>query len=204
MKQSGDGREDLRSAADLLGISLSDGASAQLLAYEALLLEKAIPLGFVARSDEGRIRDRHVLDSLRAAAEVRPADRRALDLGSGAGLPGVVLAIAVPELRVGLVESQRRRVAFLELAVERLEIHNADVLPRRAEQLEPGSADLCTARAFAPRERAWQVAEPLLAPGGRLIYFSGGGALQAPSDAVIVSTRPAALESAGPLVIMGR
>jgi 16S rRNA (guanine527-N7)-methyltransferase len=204
VKQSGAGREDLRSAAHRLGISLSDGASAQLLAYEALLLEKAVPLGFVARSDERRIRDRHVLDSLRAAAEVRPADRRALDLGSGAGLPGIVLAIAVPELRVGLVESQRRRVAFLELAVERLELRNADVLPRRAEELEPGSADLCTARAFAPSDRAWQVAEPLLAPGGRLIYFAGGGALQAPADATILSTRPAPLESAGPLVIMGR
>jgi 16S rRNA (guanine527-N7)-methyltransferase len=204
VKQSGDGREELPSAADRLGISLSDGASAQLLAYEALLLEKAVPLGFVARSDEGRIRDRHVLDSLRAAAEVRPADCRALDLGSGAGLPGIVLAIAVPELRVGLVESQRRRVAFLELAVERLELRNADVLPRRAEELEPGSADLCTARAFAPSDRAWQVAEPLLAPGGRLIYFAGGGALQAPADATILSTRPAPLESAGPLVIMGR
>jgi 16S rRNA (guanine527-N7)-methyltransferase len=204
VKQSGDGREDLRSAADRLGISLSDGASAQLLSYEALLLDKAVPLGFVARSDKGRVRDRHILDSLRAAAEVRPADRRALDLGSGAGLPGIVLAIAVPELRVGLVESQRRRVAFLELALERLELRNAYVVSGRVEELEPGSADLCSARAFAPPDRAWQVAEPLLAPGGRLVYFAGGGAQQAPAGAVIVSTRPAALESGGPLVIMGR
>ena len=204
MKQSGGGRDDLRSAAGRLGISLSDGASAQLLSYEALLLEKAVPLGFVARSDRGRIRDRHILDSLRAAAEVRPDDRRALDLGSGAVLPGIVLAIAVPELQVRLVESQRRRVAFLELAVERLELRNADVVSRRAEELEPASADLCTARAFAPPDRAWQVAEPLLAPGGRLVYFAGRGALQAPADAAILSSRVGPLESEGPLVIMGR
>jgi hypothetical protein len=81
---------------------------------------------------------------------------------------------------------------------------NADVLSRRAEELERGSADVCTARAFAPPDRAWEVAEPLLAPGGRLIYFAGGGAHQAPADAAILSTRPATLESAGPLVIMGR
>jgi len=204
VKQSGDGRDDLLSAAGRLGISLSDAAAAQLSSYEALLLEKAVPLGFVARSDEGRIRERHILDSLRAAPEVRPADRRALDLGSGAGLPGIVLAIAAPQLRVGLVESQRRRVGFLELAVERLELRNAEVVPRRAEELEPGSADLCTARAFAPPDRAWQVAEPLLAPGGRLVYFAGEGAQQAPANAVILSTRPSPLESAGPLVIMGR
>jgi 16S rRNA (guanine527-N7)-methyltransferase len=204
VKQSGDGREELRTAAARLGIPLSEGATRQLLSFETLLLEKAIPLGFVARSDRGRIRDRHILDSLRAAAEVREADRLALDLGSGAGLPGVVLAIAVPELRVGLVESQRRRVAFLELAVERLELGNADVLARRAEDLEPGSADLCTARAFAPPDRAWRVAEPLLAPGGRLVFFAGGGVQQAPAHASILSTRAAPLESAGPLVIMGR
>jgi len=204
VKQSGDGRDDLLSAAGRFGISLSDAAAAQLSSYEALLLEKAVPLGFVARSDEGRIRERHILDSLRAAPEVRPADRRALDLGSGAGLPGIVLAIAAPQLRVGLVESQRRRVGFLELAVERLELRNAEVVPRRAEELEPGSADLCTARAFAPPDRAWQVAEPLLAPGGRLVYFAGEGAQQAPANAVILSTRPSPLESAGPLVIMGR
>jgi 16S rRNA (guanine527-N7)-methyltransferase len=204
VKQSGDGREVFHSAADRLGISLPDTATEQLLSYEALLLEKAVPLGFVGRSDQGRIRDRHILDSLRAAAEVRAADRRALDLGSGAGLPGIVLAIAAPELRVGLVESQRRRVAFLELAVERLDLGNADVVSGRAEELEPGSADLCTARAFAPPDRAWQVAEPLLAPGGRLVYFAGRGAQQAPGDAPISSTRPARLESAGPLVIMGR
>ena len=204
MKQSGDGRDDLLSAAGRLGISLSDAAAAQLSSYEALLLEKAVPLGFVARSDEGRIRERHILDSLRAAPEVRPADRRALDLGSGAGLPGIVLAIAAPQLRVGLVESQRRRVGFLELAVERLELRNAEVVPRRAEELDPGSADLCTARAFAPPDRAWQVAEPLLAPGGRLVYFAGEGAQQAPANAVILSIRPSPLESAGPLVIMGR
>jgi 16S rRNA (guanine527-N7)-methyltransferase len=204
VKQSGDGREDLLFWTDRLGISLSDAAAAQLLSFEALLLEKAVPLGFVARSDEGRIRERHILDSLRAALEVQSVDRRALDLGSGAGLPGIVLAIAVPDLRVGLVESQRRRVGFLELAVERLELRNAEVVPRRAEELEPGSADLCTARAFAPPDRAWQVAKPLLAAGGRLVYFAGEGALQAPTDAAIVSTRPSPLESAGPLVIMGR
>src|SRR5207249_4599892 len=101
-------------------------------------------------------------DGAAGAAGVAGATR-----GARPGLPGIVLALAVPELQVGLVESQRRRVAFLELAVESLELRNADVLPRRAEELEPGSADLCTARAFAPPERAWQVAEPLLAPGGR-------------------------------------
>jgi 16S rRNA (guanine527-N7)-methyltransferase len=187
-----------------LGISLPEGGADRLLAYEELLREKAIPLGFVARSDAHRLRARHILDCLRAAAEAMPTDSRALDLGSGAGLPGIVLAIAVPALQVGLVESQRRRVGFLELVVERLKLANVEVIPARAEELEPGSADLCTARAFAPPERAWQVAERLLAPDGRLVYFAGRGAEVDPSRARVLAARPAALESSGPLVIMGR
>ena len=200
-----DGRDELLSAADRIGVSLSAEAADRLLAFEALLREKAIPLGFVSRSDEPRLRDRHVLDSLRATAEIRPGDGTAVDLGSGAGLPGVVLAIAAPELHVRLVEPQRRRVAFLELALERIRLANAEILPSRAEDEAAAAADLCTARAFAPPDLAWRAAERLLAPGGRLIYFAGAGtSIEAPPGARILSTRSATLESSGPLVIMSR
>jgi 16S rRNA G527 N7-methylase RsmG len=103
------------------------------------------------------------------------------------------------------VESQRRRVAFLELAVERLAVSNAEVVAVRAESLEVRAADLCTARAFAPPDRAWNVARRLLTDQGRLIYFSGARTVvAAPDGASIVATRPAPLESSGALVIMTR
>jgi 16S rRNA (guanine527-N7)-methyltransferase len=199
------GPDDARSAAGELGVALSEDGTERLIAYEALLQEKAIPLGFVARSDEDRLWERHILDSLRASVDIQQGDRLALDLGSGAGLPGVVLAIAAPQLHVGLVESRLRRVAFLELVVERLQLANAEIVPERAQALEEGRADVCTARAFAPADRAWTIARPLLSEAGRLIYFAGAEAvLEAPDGARIVSSRPGPLESSGALVIMTR
>ena len=97
----------------------------------------------------------------------------------------------------------------MELAVQELGLPNAEVVAGPVEHLsEP--ADVCLARAFAPLDRTWRVAEPLLRKGGRLVYFAGreldaGGPIQAPSGAVLeVVVRTPVLESAGPLVIIGR
>jgi 16S rRNA (guanine527-N7)-methyltransferase len=175
-----------------------------LLAYEGLLRERAIPAGLVSRDDAPRLRERHVLDCLRAATEVRSLDRLALDLGSGAGLPGIVVAIACPGLHVRLVDSRRRRVAFLELAAADLGLDNVQVHQARVQSLD-AEADLCFARALAPLEEAWRLASRLLASGGRLVYFAGVG-FDAASVRGPVDVRPAppVLESAGPLVIMAR
>jgi 16S rRNA (guanine527-N7)-methyltransferase len=173
--------------------------------FERLLAERAVPMGLVAESDVGRIRIRHVLDSLRAVAVLAGAGD-AYDLGSGAGLPGIVVAIARPALQVRLVDSRRKRVAFLELAVAELDLPNAEVIGVRAEALvDP--VDACFARAFAPADRSWEVAEPLLRPTGRLVYFAGRGEgaqdLGGRLPVVEVLSAPL-LESAGPLVIMAR
>jgi 16S rRNA (guanine527-N7)-methyltransferase len=213
-------RKSLRRRVARLGLRLDGGALDRLLIYEELLRSKAVPLGFIAESDSARLLERHVLDSLRAAVIPLPEDRTALDLGSGAGLPGIVVTLACPQLVVTLVESQRRRVAFLELAVERLELSNARIAALRAEEIPEGAAaDLCFARAFGSLERSWVAAEPLLSEGGRLVYFAGIGAaagaaagfppkvgmgLDVPEGARILEVVEPALESGGPLVIMGR
>lgn len=185
--------------------------------YESLLRERAVPLGFVSPSDRDVLWERHVLDSLRAEAAVREDDRALFDLGSGAGLPGIPLAVLLPRLRVLLIESQRRRVAFLELALERLGLENARVLHARAEQVadrvregDLHAADVVTARAFAPIEAAWRAAAPLLRPGGRLVYFAGGKlddpesrAREAGGGEVDVAVLEV-VASSGPLVIMAR
>jgi 16S rRNA (guanine527-N7)-methyltransferase len=195
----------LRAQAEDLGAPLDEAQLAQLLAYERLLLERAVPTGLVAEGEVGGIRVRHVLDSLRAAPAMAGM-KDAYDLGSGAGLPGIVIAIARPDLQVGLVDSRRRRVAFLELAVAELALANATVLGVRAERLtEP--VDACLARAFAPAARAWQLAAPVLRPGGRLVYFAGRAErtedLGTLAPVIDVLSTPV-LESAGPLVIMAR
>jgi 16S rRNA (guanine527-N7)-methyltransferase len=177
----------------------------KLEAFEVLIRERAIPLGMVAKADEGRLRERHIHDSLRAATVVSVTDRSAYDLGSGAGLPGVVVAIACPDLRMTLVESRRPRAAFLQLVVDRLGLSNTAVSNERVESLtEP--VDLCFSRAFARVGVAWRAADRLLVGGGRLVYFAGGrfDRSELPEDAVSTVVTTSALARAGPLVIMSR
>jgi 16S rRNA (guanine527-N7)-methyltransferase len=191
-------------------VKLSPPQRAQLVAFEDLLRDRAIKLGLIARGDLVQLHERHIEDCLRAAIHVLPTDRRAYDLGSGAGLPGVVLALAVPACRFILVESRSKRAGFIELVIESLQLPNAEVFHGRAEDLSSLSppADLVTARAFAPLERAWRIAHPLLRPGGRLVFFAGSKDTlpseptdpEQPMKMVVDRT----LANQGPLVIMAR
>jgi len=151
---------------------LKDPQPRLLRAYVDLLHERAVPLGLVARSDADRLWDRHVLDSLRGLAGFDDADRSALDIGSGAGLPGVPLAIALPSVQFTLVEAKRRRAAFLEMVVDTLKLRNVSVLALRAEKVGR-IADVCLARALAAPTETWHTASLLLADRGRLVYWAG-------------------------------
>jgi len=187
-----------------LGLSLTASQAELLLAFEERLQATAIPRGFIARSDRERLWKRHLVDGLRAASEI-PVEASVLDLGSGAGIPGVPLAIALGN-EVTLSEIRRGRVAFLEAVADELRLANVQVRLGRAEALGR-RFDVCVARAFSSPAVTWQVAEPLLEPGGRLIYWAG--ARFDPSDLASVgvswrvSTR-SDLAHPGPLVIMGR
>lgn len=199
-------RRTLCNQARALGVPLSEETAETLLRFEALLRERAVPAGMIAEGDLPRLRERHLLDCLRAAAVVADTDRTALDLGTGAGLPGLVIAIALPRLAVTLVDSRARRAAFCELAAERLELGNVRVLVSRIEDLRE-EVDVCFARALAPLPEAWRLAEPLLREGGRLVYFAGRGAsgpFEAPGARCLGTVETPVLEGSGPLVIMGR
>jgi len=190
-----------------LPVHLEPEQAEALLSFERLLLDRAVPLGLVARRDAPSVRDRHILDSLRAVLALRPTYVDAYDVGSGAGLPGIVVAIARPSLRVGLVEARSRRAGFLELAVERLELPNVAVLANPVVQLGE-AVDVCLARALAPLSEAWKMARDLLRPGGRLVYFAGEGFRRPdpmPPDASSFRLlQTPVLASSGPLVIMTR
>lgn len=190
-----------------LPVRLEPEQAEALLSFERLLLDRAVPLGLVARGDAPRVRERHILDSLRAVLALEPLDLDAYDLGTGAGLPGIVVAIARPSMSVGLVEVQSRRAGFLELAVERLELANVAVLAIPADQLGE-AVDVCFARALAPLPEAWKLARDLLRAGGRLVYFAGEG-FRSPSpippDASSFRLlQTPVLASSGPLAIMTR
>jgi 16S rRNA (guanine527-N7)-methyltransferase len=189
---------------------LSDAQRHTLHTYEELLLERALPLGLIAPADAERLGERHIRDSLRVTGLLRKDDRILVDIGPGAGLPGLVLAIARPDLRIVLVEPKTRAIGFLELAVDRLELPNVEILASRVEDVDL-SADVATTRAYGPLERSWEAACRVLRPGGRLIYFAGESMEDPESQArSLTEPEPAGevdvvrLAESSPLVIMAR
>ncbi|HTG47960.1 MAG TPA: RsmG family class I SAM-dependent methyltransferase [Actinomycetota bacterium] len=173
--------------------------------YAAILLDEAVPAGMIAEADAPNIRERHVGDSLRAAPSLGPSGS-VLDLGSGAGLPGLPLALVRPDLAFVLAERRRSRAAFLESVVDRLRPGNVVVHPGPAEKLPP-DADVCLARAFAPPGRTWEVAAALLGRGGRLLYWAGRSfdpATDVPPGARAKVFASSGLAHGGAVVIMTR
>jgi 16S rRNA (guanine527-N7)-methyltransferase len=151
---------------------LDAGQQGKLTRFAELLRQEGVRIGAISAGDTENIWDRHIQDSLRSLACLASDRSEVFDLGSGAGLPGIPVAIARPDVRIALIESKTRRAAFLEYAVEMLAIQNARVLPARCEAVHE-TANVCLARALAPPLRAWDLAAPLLRPGGALLYFAG-------------------------------
>jgi len=144
----------------------------QLERFESLLAEKAVPLGYVGASERSILRDRHIYDSLRALGCIDQQPVQIIDVGSGAGLPGVPLAIARPDCAVSLIEPSVRRAAFLELAIEALGLENAQVVIATADHASM-LGDVVMARALAGPLRTWAICSPLTRPTGFVLYFAG-------------------------------
>jgi 16S rRNA (guanine527-N7)-methyltransferase len=148
--------------------------------YAALLMTDGVERGLIGPRESDRIWDRHLLNSA-VVGELIPDRARVVDVGSGAGLPGVALAIARPDLTVVLVEPMARRAAFLSEVVAALGLERTTVVRARAEEcvrgrsrLEP--ADVVTARAVAPLDRLAAWCLPLASVGGRLLALKGESA----------------------------
>jgi 16S rRNA (guanine527-N7)-methyltransferase len=186
------------------------GPGAELLAaFAALLATRGVELGAIGPHEAGRVVERHIEDSLRAVDCFRPEDRRAADLGSGAGLPGIPLAIALPSLEFVLIERMARRAAFLELVIETLAVPNVSVRVSDARSTTM-DVDVCTARAVADPASTWELAAPLMGARGRLIYFAGrtwthvGSREALPRGVDLRVCAPARFPDEGPLVMMQR
>jgi 16S rRNA (guanine527-N7)-methyltransferase len=191
---------------DLLS-GLDEGQVAQLRRFSELVAGRGADFGVISGADRERVWVRHVLDSLRVLACLLPEDESLADVGSGGGLPGVPLAIACPDLAFSLIEPRKGRVAFLELAVQELALKNARVLDARADEVS-GRFSVCTARALAKPMDTWRLTSPLLAEGGRVVYFAGGSFTEAdlaPLTALGVRSKICESEhfpTSGSLVIM--
>ncbi|WP_240742354.1 16S rRNA (guanine(527)-N(7))-methyltransferase RsmG [Micromonospora zingiberis] len=149
-------------------------------AYAELLATDGVVRGLIGPREAPRIWDRHLLNCA-VVGELIPSGASLIDVGSGAGLPGLVLAIARPDLQVTLLEPLARRTAFLDEAVDALGLHDSvRVLRGRAEEAaagpEPVQGDVVTARAVAPLDRLAAWCLPLTVAGGRLVALKGASA----------------------------
>ena len=145
-------------------------------AYAALLAGEGVVRGLIGPREAPRLWERHLLNCA-VLGELIAADVDVCDIGSGAGLPGVVLAIARPDLRVTLVEPLLRRTRFLDEVVDRLALDNVEVVRARAEELH-GRREftVVTSRAVAPLGRLLDWSMPLVRQGGTLLAMKGSSA----------------------------
>ena len=163
-------------------------------ALEELLRLLAEPRAPIAASTVPQAREVHIADSL-SALELEPirSAGRIADLGSGAGFPGLVIAAALPESRVDLIESASRKCAFLREAAERMGLANAAVVCERSEEWAAGEGrdayDAVTARAVGPLVTLAELASPLLRDGGVLAAWKGARVAEEEAEAAQAAQR---------------
>ena len=146
--------------------------------YVEFLGTAGLERGLMGPRERPRLWDRHVLNSAAAASALEDGEA-VVDIGSGAGLPGIPIALARPDLRVTLVEPLLRRVTFLEEIIDELGI-DVRVVRGRAEEkaviATAGNADVVTSRAVAPLAKLAGWSAPLLRVGGRMVALKGESA----------------------------
>lgn len=143
--------------------------------YAKLLADAGVERGLIGPREVDRLWDRHLLNSAALAELIEPGET-IVDIGSGAGLPGIPLAIARPDLHITLVEPLQRRSSFLHEAVDQLGLE-VKVVRGRAEEAEVrktvGEADVVVSRALAALDKLTRWSLPLLRPGGRMLAIKG-------------------------------
>jgi 16S rRNA (guanine527-N7)-methyltransferase len=141
-------------------------------AFTADLAEHGEPLGLIGPLEAERLWSRHVVNCALVAPLLRPG--RVGDVGSGAGLPGLVLAIARPDVELVLIEPMERRTDWLTAESDRLGLDNVTVLRGRAEDIHPDPLlDQVTARAVSALSKLVPLCAPLVKPGGELLFMKG-------------------------------
>jgi len=176
--------DTLRAGAATLGVALSDTQGEQLLAYGTLMLKWNKVYNLTAVRDPAGVMTHHLLDSLAAVAPLQrewAGKGRLLDVGSGGGLPGVVIAIMRPDIEVSCLDAVAKKAAFVQQVAAELELPNLRGLHARVESLA-GSYEVISSRAFASLPDFFNGSVHLLAPGGVWLAMKG----KVPTDELAV------------------
>jgi 16S rRNA (guanine527-N7)-methyltransferase len=185
--------------AGLAALGLDAALATPLLAYLALLQRWNRTYNLTAIREPQEMVGKHLMDALAMQSHFEGVATVA-DLGTGAGIPGIPLAIACPSLQVTLVESNGKKARFLREAVRALPLENARVAESRAEALDmAGTFDAITARALATLADIVRVGGHLLRPGGRLLAMKGA----VPDEEIAELPAGWRLEAVHPLAVPG-
>lgn len=158
-------------------IGLSDQQIATFKHYCALLKEWNEKFNLTAITEEEEIVEKHFYDCLLALKHIKQESLEVCDLGSGAGFPGLVFAIARPQWRITLVDSTKKKTVFLEEAAKAMGLKNVKVMNKRGEALPfREKFDLVTARAVAPLYLLLELGMPILKVNGRFLALKGSKA----------------------------
>jgi 16S rRNA (guanine527-N7)-methyltransferase len=149
----------------------------QARSFAQTLANDSDELGLLGPRELDKLWSRHILNSAVVAELVRPGDKVA-DVGSGAGLPGIPMAIARPDAQFVLIEPMERRSSWMLEVVEDLGLENVRVLRSRAEDVSEQDFDIVTARAVAALDKLLKMCVPLLKPRGALIALKGSKAAE--------------------------
>ena len=167
-------------------VQLMGSAHEVVSAFAGMLADQGVTRGLIGPREVPRLWERHLVNSAAVAAFL-PASATVLDVGTGAGLPGIVLAAMRPDQHIILLEPMERRVAWLREVVEALGLTSAEVLRGRAEELHRKlQVDVVTARAVAPMDRLARWTLPLLPAGGVLLAMKGNHAAEELAAASVV------------------
>jgi len=144
----------------------------QLSTYEALIKQWQKAINLVSPSTLNDVWGRHILDSAQLWPILREINAPVIDLGSGGGLPGIVLAIAGIK-QITMVESDTRKCIFLREVSRETKLTNVNVITERIEKTSGINAPIITARALAPLKQLVEWSKPLLSPGGTMVFLKG-------------------------------
>jgi 16S rRNA (guanine527-N7)-methyltransferase len=201
----------LRHDAADMGVELSDDQARKIIEFGKLLLHWNRAFNLISRKDQDRLYHRHLLDSLSLVPWM--AGTRIMDLGTGAGLPGIPLAIACPHRGFTLVDRNERKIRFVRQVCRQLDVPNVEALSGDVTVVAAAASyDVVVTRAVAAAAEAWRLACAAIAPGGRLLVMASGqseggslGAEALPEDARVVARERLAIpglpQSHGLLVI---
>lgn len=200
-------REALATGQERLGLGLAEAAQTDLLRYVDVLLKWNERVNLTAITEPVEMVEKHLLDSLAVLGEVPVGPRRVLDVGAGAGLPGIPWAVVRGDLDVTLVDAVQKKVAFMKTAIATLGLaKRVRAVHQRAEGAGDGlgTFELVVSRAFTDLERWLPLAVQYLAPRGRIVCMLGQpvpeavvGAAAAKSGVSLKSSRRFALPLSG-------